>query len=264
MHSVLNSIIDISKHAGKIICDRSEFTVRDKGSAANYVSSVDIKVEEYLKRELADVMPEAAFIGEESGGSNISAEYVFIIDPIDGTANFVHNIGISAVSVALMKDKKPYIGVVHYPYLERTFWAQAGEGAYLNGERVRVSDRRLEKSILSIAMSVYDKRYSTPCFALAEAMMQDCEDIRRLGSAAIELSNLGAGFEDMFFEARLFPWDYAAAALIIREAGGYIGPIYSDELPYFEACSIVAANSEQSYKLLQNRALKIFKDFKVN
>lgn len=259
---MLNSIIGIAKRAGDIILERGDFSVKDKGSASNYVSSVDVAVEEFLKRELLCILPEAVFLGEESGGSVNNEEYVFIADPIDGTANFVHNIGISSVSVALMKDGAPYIGVVHYPYLDRTFWAKSGEGAFLNGNSVHVSDRSTEKSILSIAMSVYDKRYSKPCFELAEKMIRDCEDIRRLGSAAIELANLGAGFEDIFFEARLFPWDYAAAALIIKEAGGYIGTIYSDELPYFEASSVVAANTESNYRLIQSRANEIFGNFK--
>lgn len=259
---MLNGIIGIAKRAGDIILERGDFSVKDKGSASNYVSSVDVAVEDFLKRELLCIMPEAVFMGEESGGTVHNEEYVFIVDPIDGTANFVHNIGISAVSIALIKNGAPYIGVVHYPHLDRTFWAQTGEGAFLNGDRIHVSERNTEKSILSIAMSVYDKRYSKPCFELAERMIRDCEDIRRLGSAAIELANLGAGFEDIFFEARLFPWDYAAASLIIKEAGGCIGTIYSDELPYFEASSIVAANSEHNYRLIQSRAYEIFSKFK--
>ncbi len=259
---MLNSIIGIAERAGKMILERGDFVVTDKGSTSNYVSSVDIAVEAFLKRELTCVLPGAVFLGEESGGIFNNEEYVFIVDPIDGTANFVHNIGISAVSVALMKNAAPYIGVIHYPYLGRTFWAQKGTGAFLNGKRIHVSDRATEKSILSIAMSVYDKRYSKPCFELAEKMLCDCEDIRRLGSAAIELANLGAGFEDMFFEARLFPWDYAAASLIIKEAGGYIGTIYSDELPYFEPSSVVAANTKHNYRLLQSRAYEIFNVFK--
>lgn len=263
---MLNSVIGIAKRAGGIILDRGEFTVSDKGSASNYVSTVDIEVEDFLKRELCGVIPEAAFFGEECGmtaADVTDAEYVFIVDPIDGTANFVHNIAISSVSIALMRNGRPYIGVVHYPHLDRTFWSKAGEGAYLNGEPVHVSDRRIEKSILSIAMSVYDKRYSKPCFEMAEQMLAECEDLRRLGSAAIELSNLASGFEDMFFEARLSPWDYAAAALIIKEAGGYIGTMTSDELPYFEPCSIIAANTAENYALLKKRAKAIFDNFSV-
>lgn len=253
----------IAAEAGKIMLENREFNIHSKGTAANYVSDVDIQIEKFLRRSLTSLYPEAAFIGEESGSCDYSAKKMWIVDPIDGTSNFVRDMGMSAVSIALVENGEAVMGVVYNPYADRMFYAQKDQGAYLNGERIRVSRRPLENSIISIAMSVYKKEYAPMCFRLAEKIQMQCEDIRRIGSAAIELCNLAAGKIEMFFEARLYPWDYAAASLFIREAGGYIASL-GKELVYDKVIPVIAANSKENFDLLQKEAAVCFEGTEIS
>lgn len=254
---MIEELKEIVREAGGIMLKSSNFSVHSKGTAANYVSDIDIKVENFLREKLYALCPEASFIGEESGCNDYSAEKMWIADPIDGTANFVRDMDMSAVSVALVEHGAAVMGVVYNPYTDRMFYSEKGGGAYMNGEKIHVSDRPLENSIISIAMSVYKKEYAPMCFKLAEKMQMQCEDIRRIGSAAIELCNIAAGKIEMFFEARLYPWDYAAASLFISEAGGYIASLGTD-LTYDKVITVIAANSKENFELLQREAAVCF------
>lgn len=260
---MLEELKKIAAEAGRIMLENRNFDVHTKGTAANYVSDIDIKVEKFLRERLTALRPDAAFIGEESDSNDYTAERIWIVDPIDGTANFVRDMDMSAVSVALAEKGEAVMGVVYNPYADRMFYAQKGFGAYMNGEKIYVSERPLENSIISIAMSVYKKEYAPMCFALAEKMQMQCEDIRRIGSAAIELCNLAAGKIEMFFEARLYPWDYAAASLFISEAGGYIASLGS-ELVYDRVIPVIAANSQESFELLQREAADCFEGVEIS
>lgn len=260
---MLEELKKIAAEAGQIMLENRNFSVHSKGTAANYVSDIDIKVEKFLRERLTALCPDAAFIGEESDSNDYTAEKLWIVDPIDGTANFVRDMDMSAVSIALVEKGEAVIGVVYNPYVNRMFYSENGKGAYMNGEKIHVSQRPLANSIISIAMSVYKKEYAPMCFKLAEKMQTQCEDIRRLGSAAIELCNLAAGKIEMFFEARLYPWDYAAASLFVREAGGYIASMGSD-LVYDRVIPIVAANSRESFELLQREAADCFNGIEIS
>ncbi len=255
---LIERIKEIVIKAGENMLAGNVLEVTEKGSAENYVSNVDIMNENYLKKELTALIDGSKFIGEESGAESYDSEYLWVVDPIDGTANFVRGMNCSAVSVALLHNKKPSAGVVYNPYTKELFWAEAGKGAYVNGRKLTVSGRDLRHSIISMAMSVYDKRFADGCFKIAENLHYRCEDMRRMGSAAIEMSNLAAGRIELYFEIRLYPWDYAAAALFIEEAGGYVGSLYSDELQYKTVMPIIAANTKENYKELKNTALAAF------
>ena len=152
---------------------------------------------------------------------------------------------------------------MYNPYVNRMFYSEKGRGAYMNGEKIHVSDRPLENSIISIAMSVYKKEYAPMCFMIAEKMQMRCEDIRRIGSAAIELCNLAAGKIELFFEARLYPWDYAAASLFVCEAGGYIASLGAD-LVYDKVIPVIAANSKENLELLQREAAACFDGVEIS
>jgi myo-inositol-1(or 4)-monophosphatase len=260
---MLEKLKSIVKEAGSVMLDNRDFSVHSKGTAANYVSDTDIKVEKFLREQLTALCPDAAFIGEESESNDYECEKMWIVDPIDGTANFVRDMDMSAVSAALVENGEPVMGAVYNPYVGRMFYAEKGKGAYMNGKRIYVSERPLENSLFSIAMSVYKKEYAPMCFELAEKLFGKCEDIRRIGSAAIELCNLAAGKTEMFFEARLFPWDYAAAALFVREAGGYISSIDA-ELVYDRPVSVIAANSKESFELLRSNAAECFNGIEIS
>lgn len=259
---MIEKVKQAAREAGQIMMKAHDFGVHSKGSAANYVSDIDIAVEKFLRQRLCEICPDADFMGEESDFAGSGKDKVWIVDPIDGTANFVRGMNMSAVSIALADSDGVLLGVVYDPYIDRMFYSQRGQGAYMNGERIYVSDRDTEHSIISIAMSVYKKEYAPPCFKLAEKIMMKCEDIRRVGSAAIELCNLAAGKIEMFFEARLYPWDYAAASLFIREAGGIISSM-GCELTFTKPVSVIAANTADNYNLLQNEALDCFKGIEI-
>jgi myo-inositol-1(or 4)-monophosphatase len=128
----------------------------------------------------------------------------------------------SVVSVALMRRGEVILGVVRHPYLDLTFWAYKGRGAFLNGKPIHVSDRSIEHAMLATAWSAYDKSKAPACFRIAEKLYSVCEDIRRTGTAAFELCLLAKGAVDIYFEINLSPWDYAAASRIVEEAGGHI------------------------------------------
>ncbi len=254
---MIEELKQIAREAGKIMLESKDFGIYSKGTAANYVSDIDIKVENFLRERLFALCPDAAFIGEESSENDYGADKQWIVDPIDGTANFVRGMDMSAVSIAFAEGGAVTAGAVYNPYLDKMFYAEKGGGAYMNGERIYVSEIPLENSLFSIAMSVYKKEYAPMCFDLAERIHMQCEDIRRIGSAAIELCNLAAGKTEMFFEARLYPWDYAAASLFISEAGGYIGSM-SGGLVYDKVIPVIAANSKESFELLQKEARECF------
>ena len=260
---MLEELKKIAAEAGKIMLENRNFSVHSKGTAANYVSDIDIKVEKFLRERLGALCPDAAFIGEESDSNDYTAEKLWIVDPIDGTANFVRDMDMSAVSVALVEKGEAVMGVVYNPYVNRMFYSEKGRGAYMNGEKIHVSDRPLENSIISIAMSVYKKEYAPMCFKIAEKMQMRCEDIRRIGSAAIELCNLAAGKIELFFEARLYPWDYAAASLFVCEAGGYIASLGAD-LVYDKVIPVIAANSKENLELLQREAAACFDGVEIS
>ncbi len=140
------------------------------------------------------------------------------VDPIDGTANFVRDLGASTISVALVKEGRPVLGVIYNPYRDEMFYAEEGKGAYLNGKPIGVSDRSLESSLFCTSLSVYNKDLLNHCINIIKEVYQKCDDIRRIGSAALELAYLATGRLDLYFELRLCPWDFAAGEIIVKEA----------------------------------------------
>ena len=142
----INDIKQIAKRAGEMLSNRV-FDVEHKTSLSDRVTSMDIAVEHFLKNELLALLPGSGFLGEESDFHEIENEYVWVVDPIDGTTNFVRDLAASCISIALLKKGKPYMGVVYNPYKGEMFIAQKGEGAYMNDKAISVSDMRFESSI---------------------------------------------------------------------------------------------------------------------
>lgn len=242
----MDSIAGIVRRAGDIVREAHGFAVSEKGTKENLVTTTDIEVEAFLKRELTSLVPGSAFVGEEGDeGTILEKGCTWIVDPIDGTANFSRNIPMCAVSVALFLDGAPYIGVVYNPFTDTMFTAKTGEGSYRNGVRMHVSDRPVERSLFCTAWCSYRKELSPACFRISERMHPLCMDIRRIGTAALELCLLADGSVDLYFEMNLSPWDYAAALICVKEAGGHFtgidGPIsFSSQGP------VVAANTRSN------------------
>ena len=156
---MLNKIIDIVKEASGIMMNR-DFEVEQKGNLSNLVTSADVAVQHFLEDRLTALIDGSVFLGEEGDIPDTDVKYLWVNDPIDGTANFARDMGLSVVSVALIKEGEPYIGVVYHPYRDECFSAVKGSGAYLNGRKIHVSDRPFERGMLCSAMSLYDKRYA--------------------------------------------------------------------------------------------------------
>lgn len=248
---LVEQTIQIAKEASKIMLDR-HFDVMEKGSASNIVTSKDIAVQEYLKNELLKILPGSTFLGEEMDELPENAEYIWVVDPIDGTANYARNLGLSVISIGLLKNSEQYIGVVFNPYRDEMFYAKKGSGAYLNNEKLEVSTRPFSNGMLCSAMCLYDKQYSKECFKVIERIYEKSDDLRRLGSAALELCYLAAGRVDLYFEIRLCCWDYCAGTLIIKEAGGYFDIMFKDGVDLKNPAGIIAANSETNFNMLKD------------
>lgn len=245
---MINQIIEIVREASKLM--KRDFEIEQKGNDSNYVTSADVNVQRFLNKNLTELLPESAFVGEEEDELS-EGEYTWVVDPIDGTSNFIRDIGASAISVGLLKNGEPYIGVVYQPYRDEMFWAEIGKGAYLNGKRIHVSDRDFKHSNLCSAASLYNKDYAQPCFNIIERVYYEADDFRRLGSAAVELAYLAAGRVELYFEIRLFPWDFAACIPIIMEAGGEIELMFEEKIPLNRPAGVIAANSTANFEKLK-------------
>ncbi len=195
----------------------------EKQGTANFVTAYDVRVQQVLMDEITKILPEAKFFAEEKENAREDTKngLCFVIDPIDGTTNFIHDYRSSAVSVGLLADGIPVYGAVLDPYKNELFSAYTGEGAFCNGERIAVSKHDLAHSLVCFGTSPYYKEeLADGAFSLAKDLFMSSSDIRRGGSAAIDMCAVACGRMDVFFENRLSPWDYMASYVIIHEAGG--------------------------------------------
>lgn len=242
----LSKMIEIAKECGEIIknADRSEIGIKDKAGKANFVTAYDCKVQEVLQERLQNAFPEAGFLGEENDmQQNLDREYLFVVDPIDGTTNFIKDYHMSCVSIGLLKNKERYMGVVYNPYLDEVYTARKGQGACMNGNPIHVSKEPLENGIVVFGTAPYNVELAKKSFDLAYEYFQKSLDVRRSGSAALDLCAVAAGRAEMYFELIVSPWDFAAGALIVEEAGGVVGTVEGKTLPTLEKTSIMAGNT---------------------
>ena len=234
---------------GKIIIDEKDnLGIENKNGNHNIVTKYDIMIEKELKDYLLQMMPDAGFMGEESDALNIAnKEYVFIVDPIDGTTNFARNLKSSALSVALLKDSEPIMGICYNPFINELYEARKGNGAYLNGHQIYVSHNKLADGLVFCGSSPYYNELREKSLDLQKKLSLIASDYRRIGSAVIEICAVASGKAEMFYELKLMPWDYAAASLILIEAGGNITTIDGQKINYFEPTSVVATNNADDY-----------------
>ena len=232
----------VSSTKNLILSEQEKAEVTVKG-AADYVTNVDVAVQEFLKRELAERFPDVRMLAEEQVNTGFVKEGKYwILDPIDGTTNFIKDYHVSAISVGLINDGKSYIGVVYNPYLDEMFTAERGKGAFLNGKPIHVSRNPLSEGIVLFGTAPYYEELSRKSFDLAYEYFRQALDIRRSGSAAIDLCSIAAGRAEVYFELRLSPWDYAAGSLIVEEAGGVVTTVDGGEITFERPCSVLAAN----------------------
>ena len=245
---IRDAICNVARRCGEMLvhADRDSLRIESKQGQANFVTKYDVSVEAYLREHLLQIVPDAVFIGEESE-THIGAgeRHAFIVDPIDGTTNFIKDYHASAISIALLDEGQVVIGVVYNPYLDEMFWAQRGMGAFCNGERIHVSDQPLENGLVLFGTSPYYKELWKRSFDLAYAYFEKALDIRRSGSAALDLCSIAAGRAEVYFELQLSPWDYAAGSLIVEEAGGVVTDIDGEPIQFERPSSILAQNKQR-------------------
>jgi myo-inositol-1(or 4)-monophosphatase len=256
LHPMLNIAIKAARAAGSIInraaLDLEVLKVGQKGPN-DYVSEVDQAAENAIIDVLLEAYPGHAILAEESGRARGAkhSEYVWIIDPLDGTTNFLHGFPVYAVSIALAYKGKVEQAVVYDPTRNDMFYASRGRGAFLNDRRLRVSKRtRISDSLIGTGFPFRKgdnfKRY----VKMFEEVMQSCAGLRRPGAAALDLCYVAAGYYDGFFETGLNPWDIAAGSLMITEAGGLIGN-FTGESDFLYQREVVAGNPKVYGQLVQ-------------
>jgi myo-inositol-1(or 4)-monophosphatase len=216
-----------------------------KKGASDFVTAADLRAEQTLFEDLSRGRPKYGFLMEERGaieGPDNSNRWV--VDPLDGTTNFLHGLPHYAISIALERDRQPYAGVVYNPATDELFWAEKGEGAFLNDRRLRVSARKdLESALFATGLPFKGRPGLARSLKEAEAVLAQSAGVRRFGSAALDLAFVAAGRFDAYWERGLSPWDVAAGIALVREAGGYVSEIEGGPAPAL-AGSILAANPE--------------------
>jgi myo-inositol-1(or 4)-monophosphatase len=220
----------------------------------NFVTYVDKTSENLLMKGLSEILPGTGFIAEENPGLELK-EMNWVIDPLDGTTNFIHGVPVYSISIALMDKKEVILGVVLEINQNECFYTWKGSPSWLNGKQIHVSiTNRLEDSLLATGFPYYDYGLLDSYLNLFRYFMQHCHGIRRLGSAAADLAYMACGRFEGFYEYGLSPWDVAAGTILVKNAGGKVTDFNSGE-NYIFGKEIIATNSE-----ITGEFMKVFKD----
>jgi myo-inositol-1(or 4)-monophosphatase len=253
MHPMLNIAVKAARRAGNLIhraADNLDHLTVTKKSNADYVSEVDHAAEQSIIETLLGVYPNHAILAEESGTQGDS-EYVWIIDPLDGTTNFLHGYPQYAVSIALQHKGVLTQAVIYDPTRNDLFTATRGRGAYLNDRRIRVSKRaELADCLIGTGFPYTRFEHMDAYMNILRDMMQKSAGLRRPGSASLDLAYTAAGRYDGFFETALKPWDIAAGCLLITEAGGLVGDLQGND-SYLKSGHVCAGNPKVFAQMMQ-------------
>ncbi len=225
LEKVCKQVVNLTESVGKFIISENNnelLKVEEKG-LHDFVTYVDKTAEKKLVEGLSDILPEAGFIAEEGTSTKDGKTYKWIIDPLDGTTNYIHRITPYAISIALMENNEVVLGVVHELGLDECFYAWGNGSAYLNGKEIKVSEKnKIEDSLIATGFPYYDYKRIKPFLESLEFFMKNSHGVRRLGSAATDLAYVACGRFEAFYEYSLSPWDVAAGAFIVQQAGGKV------------------------------------------
>ena len=251
---MLNTAVKAARKAGGIInrasFDVDKLTIRSKRKN-DFVSEVDEAAEEAIIAVLRDAYPDHGILAEESGTRDAKADYVWVVDPLDGTTNFLHGFPQYCVSIALLHKGKPTQAVVYDPNRNELFTATKGVGAYLNDRRIRVSRTdKLDDALMGTGFPFREIDNLDDYLRMLKNVMRSTSGIRRPGAAALDLAWVACGRIDGFWEIGLSPWDMAAGALLVREAGGLIGDLDGNE-GYLDSGRVAATNAKLFGAFLQ-------------
>ena len=253
MHPMLNIAVKATRRAGNLIhrsADKIDHLTVTRKSHADFVSEVDRAAEQTIIQTLLDAYPDHAILAEESGSQGES-EYLWIIDPLDGTTNFLHGLPQFAVSIALQHKGIITQAVVYDPVKNELFTATRGRGAFLNDKRIRVTRRvQLADSLIGTGFPYTRFEHMDAYMAIFRDLMQKTAGLRRPGSAALDLAWVATGRYDGFFETGLKPWDIAAGCLLITEAGGMVSDLHGSNT-YLKTGHLCAGNPDIHAQLLK-------------
>ena len=242
----------IRSHAGKVTAEHIETKSRN-----SLVSFVDKNAEKILVEGLQKIIPKAGFITEEATVEQKSAEYTWVIDPLDGTTNFLHHIPVYSISIALLHEEQIILGVVCDIVHRENFYAWKGGGAWLNGHQIHVSDRTDISDALIATGFPYAKKDVLPQLTLIfDFFLKHARGMRRLGSAAIDLAYVACGRFDAYYETSLNPWDIAAGILIVEEAGGVVTD-FAGEKDMLQNGRVIAA-TPSLYQTVARNIMSLF------
>ena len=245
MEQLLKIALQAVQEAGDFIGSNfqnlQDSDIKSKGKN-DFVTRIDREAEALISGIILNEFPRHQILGEESGYSNRKGKYLWVIDPLDGTTNFIQGIPHFAISMALMVGGQVVLGLIYDPLSEERFHAIKGQGAFLNNRRIAVSGKKTLRS----AFGATGFPFKAPQFLEAyvntfHSLMPRCQDLRRCGSAALDLAYTACGRYDFFWEAHLLPWDFMAGKLIVAEAGGLTSDFIGKELT-LHAGSVIAAN----------------------
>ncbi len=257
----------IMREAAKIMLSAHEIdqTINVKSGDANFVTAYDVAVQNFLYTKIRAQLPDAVIIGEESDDNHMEAlasGTAVIIDPIDGTTNFIHNYRSSAISIGIARRGVMVYGAIYNPYQDLLYHAERGHGAFVtcsgNTLPIHVSNRGLHDALACFGTSPYYRdELGNATFERAKWLFMHTRDIRRSGSAALDLASIASGSVDIFFEYRLSPWDFAAGSLITEEAGGIITQFDGSPLVFDKPCTILAGNKSSHAAVIETGVFQV-------
>ena len=258
-HDILSAIVSAEKEAAALILHAHGVLAECKTGRRDVVTEYDRRVQALLTARLSKAVEGARFFCEESDRhDDLRAERLFIIDPIDGTMNFVRGLNHSCISVACMHWGELCCAAVYNPYADELFTAVKGEGAFLNGRPIHVDEGPLSETIVCCGTAPYKPGASGETFRLMKLAYDESLDVRRQGSAALDLCSVAAGRAGLYFELSLSLWDYAAGALLVQEAGGICTQLDGAPLPFDASKPTVCAGGPAAYadfRRLRRRAV---------
>jgi len=232
-------IIDLVIKASCFMLNKKMIEHCETKAKKDYVTYVDLKINNFLKHKLSEINSQIGFFSEEEEGT--LKDPCWILDPVDGTTNLVHGCNMSSISLALYFEQEIKFGVVYNPFTSELFTAEKGRGAFSNGNKLKVSSRKMPESIIEFGLAKHTENNDVN-FNIAKEIFSECFDIRRICSAALVLCFVADSRLDGYFEEKLSPWDIAAGALILAEAGGKVTSFTGNQIDLSESTSIIASN----------------------
>lgn len=243
--------IDILKSQRHYFTHRAHLEIEEK-SRANYVTNIDKTIENNIKQALLTIYPHINFVGEEEV-ENLTYDHYWLLDPIDGTQNYIKGQYPSMISLALVEKGTVVYAVIYDPYFDVMYTAYKGEGAFQNGSPIHVSADKMNKAIVMVGTAPYTRDLTDDTFKVAKSVYEHASDIRRSGSACYDLVQVATGRAEAYFEHFVHSWDYAAGLLIVQEAGGIVSDMEGKSLNEMKVrtTSILASNHNIHQELIQ-------------